>query len=197
MPSMLLTQRSGLEHLFAGDRHEYAGVTLAARERVALASVCARRSQLGALVARVRGTFGVVLSDRRECLLCDPASFIWAGAGQWLAMAETEDGAPFERRLRTALGDLASVSDQSDARTIIRVAGVKARDVLAKGVPIDLHASSFCAGQAAITTVARIGVHIWQVDATPTYELIVERSLAVSFWQWLAASAAEFRRASS
>jgi heterotetrameric sarcosine oxidase gamma subunit len=193
MPDMPLIPRSGLEDISATDRHEYVGVTIAERRGVALASVCARRNQVGELIARVRDSFGLVLSDRRECLLADPISLLWAGAGQWLAMAAAEDGAALERRLRAALGDLASVSDQSDARAIIRVAGARARDVLAKGVPIDLHARAFQTGEAAMTTVAHIGVHIWQVDETPTYEFIAPRSFAMSFWEWLTASAAEFR----
>ena len=193
MPSMPLTPRSGLEDILAFDQHQYAGVTLAVRHGVALASVCVRRGKLDALVARVRDTFGLPLRDGRECLLADSIGFIWAGPGQWLAMADTEDVATFERRLLAALGNLASVSDQSHACTIIRVAGARARDVLAKGVPIDLHVNSFRLGQAAITTVGHIRLHIWQVDETPTYELIVTRSLAVSFWHWLTAAAAEFR----
>jgi sarcosine oxidase subunit gamma len=35
-------------------------------------------------------------------------------------------------------------------------------------------------------------VQLWQVDAVPTYELAVPRSLAAAFWHWLVESAAEF-----
>ena len=59
-------------------------------------------------------------------------------------------------------------------------------------MPIDLHPRAFRAGDAAVTTVAHIGAQIWQVDETPTYELIVSRSFAAGFWEWLTDAAAEF-----
>ena len=83
-------------------------------------------------------------------------------------------------------------ADQSDGRIILRVTGPRVRDALAKGVPIDLHPRAFRPGDAAITTVATIGVHLWQVDDAPTYELIVPRSFAVAFREWFDEAAAEF-----
>jgi sarcosine oxidase subunit gamma len=37
-----------------------------------------------------------------------------------------------------------------------------------------------------------MGCLIWQGDDHPTFDLAVNRSLAKSFWSWLAASAAEY-----
>ena len=125
-------------------------------------------------------------------MIAGPIAFVWGGPGQWLAMADGEDGAAFEQRLRATLGNLASVSDQSDGRTVFRVGGERARDVLAKGVPIDLHPRAFRPGDAAVTTVAYIGAQFWQVDDTPTYEFIISRSFAAGFWEWLIDAAAEF-----
>ena len=192
MPSLPVTPRSGLEQVLAMNRHRGGGVTLALRSGRALAAVSARKNQLDALVGRVRDIFGLELTHIRKCAIAGPIALVWAGAGQWLAMGDGEDGPAFEQRLRAALDGLASVSDQSDARTIIRVSGERARDVLAKGVPIDLHPSVFRAGDAAVTTVAHMGAHFWQVDGTPTYEFIVSRSFAVAFWEWVVHSAAEF-----
>jgi methylglutamate dehydrogenase subunit D len=189
MPSFSLAPRSDLEHLPASQWH---GVTLTLRGICALAAISVRKGQLNALTDRADETFGVKLTHRRERVAGASIAFVWAGPGQWIATAEGEDGATFERRLRAALGDLAAVSDQSDARAIIQIAGARARDVLAKGVPIDLHPSAFRARDAAITTVAHIGALFWQCDETPTYEFLVPRSFAESFWRWLIDSAAEF-----
>jgi sarcosine oxidase subunit gamma len=94
--------------------------------------------------------------------------------------------------LAATLKGLASVSDQSDGRAILRISGSRARDVLAKGLPIDLHPSVFGPGSAATSVIALMGVTLWQVDDAPTYDLAVFRSLAGSFWTWLTDSAAEF-----
>ena len=90
------------------------------------------------------------------------------------------------------LKGFASVSDQSDGRAVVRLAGPRVRDVLAKGLPIDLHPTVFGAGSAATSVIALMGVTLWQVDDAPTYDIAVFRSLAGSFWKWLTDSAAEF-----
>jgi sarcosine oxidase subunit gamma len=82
------------------------------------------------------------------------------------------------------------VSDQSDGRGVFRVSGRGAREALAKGVPIDLHPRAFTTGDAAVTLAAHIPIHVWQVDALPTYEIAVARSLATSFLDWLGPAAA-------
>ena len=73
-----------------------------------------------------------------------------------------------------------------------RLSGPCVRTVLAKGVPLDLHPRAFGPGYAAVTAVAGIGVHLWQLAGEPTYELAVPRGFAASFWRWLAAAAVEF-----
>jgi sarcosine oxidase subunit gamma len=193
MPSRLEVH-SGVEHVLAacaGGCVKDAGVTIALRHDPALAMLMVRRNQLRALIACVREAFGVELAERR-CIGSGALAFAWAGAGQWLAMEAGADGVAFEQRLRAALGSLASVSDQSDGRTVTRVGGPRARDTLAKGVPIDLHPSTFHPGDAAVTVIAYVAAHIWQLDEAPTYEIIVPRSYAPAFLEWLIGSAAEF-----
>jgi len=196
MSKLPLTPRSGLEQLLVTNPHGaqdgHAGVTLALRSGPALATVSARRNQMDALAGRVREVFGLRLVHVPRCVIAGPIAFVWAGPGQWLAIGDSEDGPKFEQRLRATLGNLASVNDQSDGRTIFRIRGKRARDALSKGVPIDLHPSKFGAGDTAVTTVAHIGAHFWQVDETPTYEFITSRSFAAAFCHWLLASAAEF-----
>ena len=63
---------------------------------------------------------------------------------------------------------------------------------MAKGVHIDLHGQVFKAGDVAMTAIAHINIHLWQVDEQPTYDLAVFRSFAVAFWEWLTAAATEF-----
>jgi methylglutamate dehydrogenase subunit D len=62
--------------------------------------------------------------------------------------------------------------DVSDSRIAVRISGASARDVLAKGLPIDLHPSTMRAGDVAATVVAHVQVLVWQVNDAPTYELI-------------------------
>ena len=43
-----------------------------------------------------------------------------------------------------------------------------------------------------MTSIAHIGVQLWQRDDRPTYEIAVARSFAGSLWSWLEEAAAEF-----
>ena len=169
-----------------------AGVTLTLRNDLALAMVIARRAQHDRLALRVRDTFGIELPTTTRRSEAGPTAFVWSGPGQWLACAEGIEPRTFETRLQSELAGLASVSDQSDGRVVVRVSGPRARDMLAKGVMVDLHPRAFGPGDAAVTSIAYIGAHLWQVDATPTYELAAYRSFAASFWRWLLDAGAEF-----
>jgi heterotetrameric sarcosine oxidase gamma subunit len=194
--SLALMPRSGLEHLAVPGRHGAPvgepGVEVALRADRALAAVLARKGRGEALTRRVEAAFGLELPARPRRIAAGPVAFAWAGPGHWLASHEDMDGRAFETRVREELAELASVSDQSDARIVLRVGGARARDALAKGVMVDLHPRAFAPGDAAVTSVAHVGVHFWQLDAVPTYEFAVPRSLAVAFWHWLMESAAEF-----
>ncbi len=120
---------------------------------------------------------------------------VWAGPSQWLVYALDENGRDLELELRAKLGATASVADQSDARTFVRVAGPASRATLAKLLPIDVHASAFPAGSAAITHAAHIGVLVWRSDkprSPDCFMVACPRSYAGSFWHTLLESAAEF-----
>ena len=75
---------------------------------------------------------------------------------------------------------------------MIRVTGPRARDLLAKGCPLDLHPSLFAKGACAQTVMAKAGVLIHAVDDGPTYDLYVLRSFAEYLWRWLEDAAQEY-----
>jgi heterotetrameric sarcosine oxidase gamma subunit len=192
----VLAPRSGLEHLAVPGRHGAtigdAGVEVALRTDLALATVMARKGLGDALARRVMDAFGLELPARPRRIPSGPIAFAWAGPGHWLASAGGMDGQAFEAQLRRELADLASVSDQSDGHIVIWVGGPAAREALAKGVMVDLHPRAFALGDAAVTSVAHVTVHFWQLAPTPTYEFAVPRSLAASFWHWLMESSAQY-----
>lgn len=85
----------------------------------------------------------------------------------------------------------AVVLDLSHSRTVLTIEGRRVREVLAKGVPVDLHTDTFTVGAAAQTVVDHVGVLIRGVGPE-RFEIYVPRSYARSFWHWIAGSAAEF-----
>jgi len=89
--------------------------------------IMARAGMTAELAQRVAAVFGVALPLTPQRVEHGAISFAWAGPGRWLAAMKYETAAAFERKLREEMSGLASVSGQSDSRTLIRLSGPKLR----------------------------------------------------------------------
>jgi len=189
-----LAERSALSGIAVSGHYGRAGATGVVIEEVtnlAFASVTAKREKRFALINAVNTAFGIVLPDGPRRVTRGHMTFAGVGPDQWIASADGADAVGFAPRVRGRIGPFAAVSDQSDARLVLRVSGERVRDVLAKGVPVDLHPKAFEPGDVACTVVGYINTQIDMLDEA-TYQLAAPRSMAGSFWSWLTASAAEF-----
>ncbi|MFM9939049.1 MAG: sarcosine oxidase subunit gamma [Hyphomicrobiaceae bacterium] len=124
------------------------------------------------------------------------AAIVWSGPGQWLVMSEEEDAATHMiPGLAAALADLASYSEQTDARVILRLSGPGSRRTLMKLVGIDVHPQAFPVDAAAMTPVAHIPCHLWRLDDAAghtVYEIAGPQSSAVSLWHAIVVAGSEF-----
>ncbi len=124
----------------------------------------------------------------------DDLSVLWLGPDEWLVATPPDRQAELPEALREQLRELrAAVTDVSAGQTSIRLRGDHARDVLAKGCSLDLHARAFGPGRCAQTNVAKIMALIWQIDDAPTFDLIVRRSFADYLARWLEDAGQEYR----
>lgn len=195
MVSFAGLERSALNGLAIPGHYGRAGTTgvlIEERTDLASASVIARRGKRFALVNAVNTAFGVALPDGPRRATRGLVTFAGTGPDQWMASAEGTESAGFAARVRARIAPFAAVADQSDARSVLRVSGPRVREVLAKGVPIDLYPQVFRPGAVACTVVGYINTQVDMLDDAPTYQLSVPRSMAESFWSWLTASAVEF-----
>jgi sarcosine oxidase subunit gamma len=170
------------------------GVVVSDRDGLGVATVLVRKGRADALAARVREKFGIALPRGPHRAANGAIAFAGTGPETWLTTAESAGNA-FAASLRDAVHDDAAVVDQSDGYAVLRVTGPNARNVLAKGVPVDLHPSAFRVGDVASTLVAHIGVVLWRLDddkGSAVFEIAVFRSLAGALWHWLSESGAEF-----
>jgi methylglutamate dehydrogenase subunit D len=168
------------------------GLLIEERTDLTLATVIARYRKHEDLKRVVARAYALSLPEGPRLVANDGVSFAGTGVYQWLASAESLARPDFVCRLRERLAGLASICDQSDGRAVLRLRGHCVRDVLAKGVAIDLHPRSMRTGDVASTLVAHMGVQIALLDDEPTFQLMVFRSFAESLWSWLIRSAAEF-----
>lgn len=141
-----------------------------------------------AVAGRVADALGVAL-PQANTVATGTNTVLWLGPDEWLVIG---DGA--KDLLDRAVGaDFASVVDVSANRTTFALSAPWARDLLAKGVAIDLHPPAFGMGRCAQTLLARAQVILQQVDERPTYHVLVRGSFAPYVAAWLADAASEFR----
>jgi len=167
-----------------------AGVTLAERTGLGLATVAVRKDQDDGLKAAVREAYGLDLPEGSTLAQGKDVLFIGTGPGQWLAVSATLQNEALAEDLTDRLNGLASISDQSSGRAVIRVSGPRAREVLAKGLAIDLDPRVFGPGSAVTSTISHMGVLVWRDGEAESYDIALFRSVAGSFWGWLTSSAA-------
>ena len=88
----------------------------------------------------------------------------------------------------------AALVDLGQTRTLLRLRGPRAPELLAKGMALDLRAWRFPTDSVARTRLARFDVLLLARarDPEPDYELLVGRSYALDCHGWLLAAGAEF-----
>lgn len=164
------------------------GLAVSERLDVAIATLAVAHDKFAAADAVMLKEYGVALPPPGKRAASELISFAWTGPGAWLALAAGADD--LDRELAKELGALASVTDASGSRTVLRLSGLRAIGVLARGLPLDLHPRVFKTGDCATTHCAHIAATIWRLDDEPTFELAVPRSFAQSFAHWLAVAVA-------
>ena len=153
------------------------GVTLSVRHPLSIVTVIARKGKAKALADGLANFKG--------------AAVLWAGPDQYFVQAGGRGEGALAAELSMMFAGIASVSDQSHGRVVLRIAGDRVRAVLAKGTPVDLHPDVFPVGRSALTQMAHVGVHLTRVG-DDTYDLSVFRGFSESFWEWLSEQAEEF-----
>lgn len=118
----------------------------------------------------------------------ESGDLLWTGADQWWAV-----GREREMSAADALGlceaEDATALDLGHSRTAVRVSGPMARDLLAKGCPLDVDGLE--AGYCAPTRLGPFSV-VLHCRAESFFDLYVFRSFGLAMWEWLADEAAEF-----
>lgn len=168
---------------------------LTVRQGLRLANLIARRGRANDCDAAAQQAFGCALPMTPRVASGRGMDFVWCGPGQWLAVAEAaiaEAAGGIEARLAQPFAGLASIVEQSDARVLFEFGGPRARDALAKGLPIDLHPRVFGPGDVALSTATHVAIQLWQLDEQPSYLIAAPRGYADDVRQWLEESAAEF-----
>jgi len=120
-----------------------------------------------------------------------PLSALWLSPDEWMLTCAGGSEVNVSGALSMALtGQHGAVVDVTDSRTVLRLSGPRAREILAKGCALDLHRRSFALGDVAQTMLAKAVVVLHQLaddgeEAGPVFDIYVPRSFADYLWSWL------------
>ena len=94
------------------------------------------------------------------------------------------------RRALTLNPEQGTTLDLSHSRTHLRIRGPQAPTCLNRLVPLDLRISSCPVGSVMSTAFHHVGITLWHSD--DGFELFIPRGFALSLWEVLAETAAQF-----
>lgn len=192
-------RQSPLAHLGLEGRAESsrgsAGVALAERPFQGIVDLRGRSDEIGPAFEKIFG-FALPLEPNSVGGKGRTSAF-WLGPDEWWIVSQSDNSRVADKLLKGLSGHVAAVTEIGESRTCIRVAGPRARDLIAKGCPLDLHPRVFGPGACAQSLLAKAGVMLHMVSGDrarggPSYDLYVVRSFADYLWRWLEDAAQEY-----
>lgn len=141
-----------------------------------------------AFMKAIAGALKIKLpSAPRSSVSGNGLTILWLSPDQWLICCARADVTALLEKLKKALSSQhAFAVDVSDARTILRISGQHAREVLMKGAPVDLTSSEYDSGMVRRIEFAHVAALVHFVSDSPdTIDLFVFRSYAAHVFDWL------------
>ncbi|MCF6232106.1 MAG: sarcosine oxidase subunit gamma [Rhodobacteraceae bacterium] len=154
----------GLLPLVIGD------LTVTEQPFAAITSISPYKSREKDLSAALKAAHGLAFPAPGRSSAKAGARAIWFSQGQALLIGPDPD---------TGLGELAALTDQSDAWAVVRLEGGGAVDVLARLMPLDLRPAVFKRGHTARTELAHMLASLTKVG-DKSFQIMVFRSMARS-----------------
>lgn len=120
-------------------------------------------------------------------------SLFWLGPNEYFLIAPEDQKENLKNDLSQSMhGFHHAIVDLSESRTIFNLTGNQARDVLMRGMSIDLHPREFAAGQCVQSSLGKVNILLHQISDEPSYDIYVWNSFADYTWRWLEKISAPF-----
>jgi heterotetrameric sarcosine oxidase gamma subunit len=158
----------------------------------AFALVSARKGKAAELATLVKDSLGLALPAPGRSAASGVHTALWVQPDSWLIEGPAERAGTLAAELAVRLAGLASVVDQSHGRSVLRLSGDHARNVLARICRLDTHERAFVPGQSAATLIGHVSCMLHQIDDAPTYDLIVSSTFSAWLLDELTTAATSF-----
>jgi heterotetrameric sarcosine oxidase gamma subunit len=168
------------------------GVKIAERTGLEMAQVSAW-PETSREVSRILGEFLGVSPPERPNGVANQGQqrILWLGPDRWLIVRPAENENLASELVARLPSEAAAVVESGAGRCVFIVSGPRARDVLAKLLPLDLSAAQFPVGSCAQSAMAHIGVLVC-VEGEDVFEIFVYRGFGRYFWEILCDASPEF-----
>lgn len=166
--------------------------------------VLRERAMLGHLILRggaivldeaVRAVLGFGLPARPNTLSHSEdgeRSIQWLSPDEWLLIVPGGEEFELEGELRNALGDAHyAIVNVSGGQTLLELSGEKARELLMKSTPSDVHPEAFPVGKGVTAVFAKTNLILRRPTET-RWELVLRRSFSDYCYRWLLDAGAEY-----
>ena len=133
----------------------------------------------------VTGLMGVDIPGIRAMQHSGGRSVAWMSPDELMLMLPYGDVTATLTTIAKALGSQHHLAaDVSDARVIFALKGPGAREVLAKGAPVDLSPAAFGSGEIRRTRLGQVACAFWMTDED-AFEIMAFASVAEFVAEWL------------
>ena len=180
---------SALANLIAPAAASEAGARLAELRPAAIAQVTAWPDTAGNASKVIGELFSLAPGSVGSAVEHGAVTVITLAPGRYFLLSENDS---LVSKLSAALPTSeAAVTDLSHARTMLRLSGEAAADILGKGLAIDLHRSVFAPGRAAQSVIHHMDVLVIAREEE-VFDLVVFRGFGLSLAEWLLDAGLEF-----
>jgi len=194
----MLEQRSALVAVYKpariGAREGPAGVAVYERAGRTLVQISGWPGAFDPTCGRLEMLLRCRMPDTGLRAVSQGARSIFRVGPERLWLAGPADDEMLQRLDESTIGPNAVVTEIGQSRIVVRVTGAAARELLNRGLPVDLDATVFPADAFAQSVIHHIPVLVHRAVLVDGYgfDVYVTCDYAVSFWEWLIEAAQSF-----
>ncbi len=119
------------------------------------------------------------------------ALVVWMSTDELLLVVDYDKAEAITAKLSKALaGEHHMAVNVSDARAVFRLSGAGAREVIAKGAPVDMSRGVFGKSEVRRSRIGQVAAAFWSLDGE-NFDLVCFRSVGAFMFDWLSNAARE------
>ena len=156
----------------------FPGLTITENTSRALASLTARQGHEAACVTKANELIGAALPAPGQSVATSAFSAFWIGPDSWMIDADHASHEMLAVEVKAAVGDTASVVEQTDGWCRFDITGPAACDLFERLCNVDIRTMQ--SGAATRCSIHHIGCYLWCHETGTSFSALGPRSSAKS-----------------